>query len=97
MELFLRVFILHSTSNGNPFAPHSNDTLSPICVETLISSLGLSNHGETRGGMKNIQLRRCSLNKENGDLHLGNILSKASSRLHILRVCTFYRLPLDHL
>ena len=33
----------------------------------------------------------------NWDLHFDNILSKASSRLHILRVCQFYRLPLDHL
>ena len=33
----------------------------------------------------------------NWDLHLDNILSKASSRLHILRVCKFYGLPLDHL
>ena len=33
----------------------------------------------------------------NWDLHFDNILSKASSRLHILRVCKFYRLPLDHL
>ena len=49
VELFLCVSIRHSTSNGNPFAPHLNDTLSPISMETLISSLGLSNHGETRG------------------------------------------------
>ena len=33
----------------------------------------------------------------NWDLHLDNILSKASGRLHILRVCKFYGLPLDHL
>ena len=33
----------------------------------------------------------------NWDSHLDNILSKASSRLHILRVCKFYGLPLDHL
>ena len=33
----------------------------------------------------------------NWDLHLDNILSKASSRLHILRVCKFYGLPLDDL
>ena len=33
----------------------------------------------------------------NWDLHLNNILSKASSRLYILRVCKFYGLPLDHL
>ena len=33
----------------------------------------------------------------NWDLHFDNILSKASSRLHILRVCKFYRLPLVHL
>ena len=32
----------------------------------------------------------------NWDLHLDNILSKASIRLHILRVCKFYGLPLDH-
>ena len=32
----------------------------------------------------------------NWDLHLDNILSKASSRLYILRVCKFYGLPLDH-
>ena len=32
----------------------------------------------------------------NWDLHLDNVLSKASSRLHILRVCKFYGLPLDH-
>ena len=31
------------------------------------------------------------------DLHLENILSKASSCLYILRVCKFYGLPLDHL
>ena len=33
----------------------------------------------------------------NWDLHLDNTLSKASSRLYILRVCKFYGLPLDHL
>ena len=33
----------------------------------------------------------------NWDLHLDNILSKASSRLYILSVCKFYGLPLDHL
>ena len=33
----------------------------------------------------------------NWDLHLDNILSKAGSRLYILRVCKFYGLPLDHL
>jgi len=33
----------------------------------------------------------------NWDLHLDSVLSKASSRLHILRVCKFYGLPLDHL
>lgn len=33
----------------------------------------------------------------NWDLHLDNILSKASSRLYILHVCKFYGLPLDHL
>ena len=33
----------------------------------------------------------------NWDLHLDDILSKASSRLYILRVCKFYGLPLDHL
>ena len=33
----------------------------------------------------------------NWDSHLDNMLSKASSRLHILRVCKFYGLPLDHL
>ena len=32
----------------------------------------------------------------NLDLHLDNILSKAGSRLYILRVCKFYGLPLDH-
>ena len=33
----------------------------------------------------------------NWDLHFDNIISKASSRLYILRVCKFYGLPLDHL
>ena len=33
----------------------------------------------------------------NWDLHLDNILSKASGRLYILRVCKFYGLPLDYL
>ena len=32
----------------------------------------------------------------NWDLHFDNIISKASSRLYILRVCKFYGLPLDH-
>ena len=33
----------------------------------------------------------------NWDLHLNNILSQASSRLYILRVCKFCGIPLDHL
>ena len=33
----------------------------------------------------------------NWDLHFYNILSKASGRLYILRVCKFYGLPLDYL
>ena len=33
----------------------------------------------------------------NWDSHLDNILLKASSCLHILCICKFYGLPLDHL
>ena len=58
MEPLLRLSTCHSTSNGNPLTPHSNDTFCPLSLENSISTLGLTNQGFTRQLTKEYQYVR---------------------------------------
>lgn len=69
MEPLLRLSTCHSTSSGNPLAPHSNDTFCPLSLENSISTLGLTNQGVTRQLTKEHQYVRWYFSNKPSRLH----------------------------